>query len=90
MGANVILKDFWVTDKFDDKTSNYAESRIQKKLNTVFYNKLADAIGKENIIRHTVDLTTDDGRKDYGSVYDYVSLLKCMLLYRRFKNTIQN
>lgn len=81
--TNVILKDFWATDHFDDKTSNYAESRIRNTLNSVFYKKLVDAIGKENIVRHTIDLTTDDGRKDYGSVYDNISLLTCDM-YRKY------
>lgn len=82
-GTNAILKDFWETDKFDDKTSNYAKSRISQQLNTDFYNKLADVVGKENIIKHEVDLTTDDGRKDYGSVCDDVSLLTCDM-YRKY------
>ena len=82
-GTNVILEDFWKIDKFDDETSNYANSRIRNKLNFVFYSKLVDAIGKENILAHTVDLTTDDGRRDYGSVEDNISLLTCDM-YRKY------
>lgn len=82
-GTNVILKDFWTIDKFDDSTNNYANSNIFNKLNFAFYNKLIDVIGEENIIMHKVDLTTDDGRKDYGSVCDYINLLTCDM-YRKY------
>ena len=82
-GTNVILKDFWKTAKFDDNTSNYAKSEIRKELNGEFYNKLAVLVGKRNIVEHTVDLTTDDGRKDYGNVTDDISLLTCDM-YRKY------
>lgn len=82
-GTCVILKDFWKTTKFDDTTSNYANSKIRRDLNTEFYNKLSSLVGKNNIMEHTVDLTTDDGRKDYGSVCDNISLLTCDV-YRKY------
>ena len=61
--------------KFDDDTVNYAESSIRKYLNTEVYEMLAAEVGAENIVEHTVDLTTEDGFKDYGSVQDKVSLI---------------
>lgn len=82
-GTNVILKDFWKATKFDDNTSNYAKSKIRKELNNKFYNKLSAIVGTQNIIEHTVDLTTDDGRKDYGCVTDAISLLTCDM-YRKY------
>lgn len=33
-----------------------------------FADELASIIGEENIVMHTVDLTTDDGLKDYGKI----------------------
>ena len=79
----VILKEFWRRSKFDDNTNNYAESRVRKELNDEFYNKLSEIIGSENIIKHTVDLTSDDGRKEYGEVKDYIGLLTCDL-FRKY------
>ena len=61
--------------KFDDDTVNYAESSIRKYLNTEVYEMLAAEVGAENIVEHTVDLTTEDGLKVYGSVTDKVSLI---------------
>ena len=61
--------------KFDGDTVNYADSSIRKFLNTEFYEELAKEIGADNILEHTVDLTTEDGFKVYGSVTDKVSLI---------------
>lgn len=79
----LILKEFWYDGKFDSDTHNYSKSNVRKRINDEFYKKLCRAIGKKNIIKHKVDLTSDDGRKDYGSCYDYVSLLTADL-YRRY------
>jgi hypothetical protein len=40
-----------------------------------FAGALAQQIGERNIVEHTVDLTSDDGLKDYGAVTRKVSLL---------------
>ncbi len=71
----VILKDFWKKASFDSNSNDYRSSDIRKDLNTDFYNQLAEIVGKENIIKHTVDLTSDDGRKEYETCMDYISLL---------------
>lgn len=73
----VILKEFWKASAFDDSSNDYKESEIRKQLNTDFYNELSSAVGEENIIEHVVDLTSDDGRKDYEYCTDKVSLLTC-------------
>lgn len=40
-----------------------------------FAEDLFEKIGIENVVEHTVDLTSDDGLKDYGTVTRMVSLL---------------
>lgn len=83
----VLLKDFWKTDIFDNKSNNYANSKIRKDLNKEFYDQLKSLVGVDNIILHKVDLMSDDGRKDYGIVEDYVSLLTCDA-YRKYVDII--
>ena len=83
----VILKNFWKTAVFDCSTNNYANSSIRKELNGEFYNKLVALVGKDNIVQHTVDLTSDDGRNDYNEVEDHVSLLTCDM-YRKYVYTL--
>lgn len=82
-----LLKDFCKYMRFDEKSGNYANSKIRKYLNTEFYEKLAEEVGAENIVKHTVDLTSDEGHKDYGTVTDKVSLLTCDL-YRHYVNIL--
>lgn len=79
----VILKDFWKNAHFDSSFNDYKESEIRKDLNNAFYNELSGAIGADNIVNHTVDLTADDGRTDYNQCEDNISLLTCDL-YRKY------
>ena len=81
--TKLLLKDFWRTARFDENSNNFSESEIFSDLNTNFYNELSSVVGKENIIKHSVDLTSDDGRKDYGAVNCNISLLTCDM-YREF------
>lgn len=79
----VILKDFWKKAQFESDSNDYRSSDIRKDLNKNFYNQLSEIVGKENIIKHAVDLTSDDGRKDYKECMDYISLLTCNQ-YRKY------
>ena len=79
----VILKNFWKTTVFDDSSNDYKESSIRKSLNTEFLKMLSNSVGANNIIEHTVDLTAGDGRIEYESCSDYVSLLTCET-YRKY------
>ncbi len=83
MATAVILKDFWKTAQFDSKSNDYKSSDIRAELNEDFYNQLSEFVGKENIILHNVDLTSDDGREDYEECHDYISLLTCEQ-YRKY------
>lgn len=69
--------------KFDSNTNNFAKSEIYSFLNDEYYVRLAALIGTNNICEHTVDLTADDGLKDYKKCKAYVSLLTCEL-YRKY------
>ena len=81
--TSVILKEFWKTAKFDDDFNDYKESEIRKELNTEFLKLLSDCVGGDNIVEHRVDLIADDGRIDYESCYDLISLLTCDM-YRKY------
>ena len=72
-----IKDDVKFGDTADFKTSNV------KKLLDKFALELEKEVGEDNVIEHTVDLTADDGLKDYGNTTAKVSLLTCDL-YRKF------
>ena len=80
-----ICKDFIESCTFGD-SNNYDGSKVDKICNK-FATNLAKIIGEDNVIQHTVDLTADDGLKDYGSVRRFASLLTTEL-YRRYVYTL--
>ena len=84
----VILKDLYKTNEEFGKNNNFDGSNADKHCKE-FEKKLAKIIGAENIIGHTVDLTSDDGLKCYGTVRCKVSLLTTDL-YRRYVEILDN
>ncbi len=82
----VILKDFLRNEERFGTNNNYNGSNVEKICNA-FMLKIAEAVGIENLIEHTVDLTSDDGLKDYGTIKRRMSLLTANL-YRRYVETL--
>ena len=78
----VILKNLLHKNKEFGASNNYKDSYIDD-ICKKFGNDISDVIGEENLIKHTVDLTSDDGLKDYGSVKRKMSILTTNL-YRRY------
>ncbi len=72
--------------KFADDSNDYKNSIVEDECDK-FGKQIADFIGEDNLIEHTVDLTSDDGLKDYGTVKKKMSLLTCEL-YRRYVETL--
>ena len=78
----VILKDLLVACKEFGENNNYNGSYVEQECNQ-FADKIEAIIGAGNIVQHTVDLSSDDGLKDYGSIVRRVSLLTTEQ-YRRY------
>ncbi len=74
--THLILKDLLGDDGvvFGENNNDYRESNIRPMLSK-FADELSSLVGEENLIEHVVDLTSDDGLKDYGTVVERVSLL---------------
>lgn len=81
----VILKKLLKDQKFGTN-NNYDGSHVDATCNK-FADEIEAAVGKDNLCLHTVDLTADDGLKDYGSVKRKASLLTADK-YRRFVYTL--
>lgn len=79
----IITKDFAETMVFGDN-GDYRTSKVRDYCNGKFYKELAAAVGKENIVQHTIDLTADDGTGAGITCKDYVSILTTAQ-YRRFR-----
>jgi hypothetical protein len=78
----IICKNFIHDNEEFGKSNNYAGSNVDALCNS-FSDDLAALVGRENIVPHAVDLTADDGLKDYGSVERHASLLTADR-YRRY------
>ena len=78
----VICKDLIGSDTEFGENNNYDGSCVDEICNS-FSEAIADAVGEDNLLAHTVDLTSDDGLKDYGTVKRRVSLITAEM-YRRY------
>ena len=78
----VILKDLLFNDKRFGNNNNYNGSNVDDLCNK-FAEEIEGIVGKNNLVKHSVDLTSDDGLKCYGKVTRKASLLTTNL-YRRY------
>ena len=78
----VIRKELLVDSVVFGKNNRYEGSNVDAECNK-FADEIAAIVGAENLVEHTVDLTSDDGLKDYGKIRRRASLLTADL-YRRY------
>ena len=78
----VIRKDLLSQKMAFGKNNNYNSSDVDTRC-SAFAVEIACIIGEDNVLLHTVDLTSDDGLKDYGMVERFASLLTTER-YRRY------
>ena len=84
----VILKDILCKSVFSNNDCDFKSSIVKKKLRD-FENEIAKIIGSQNLVPHGVDLTSNDGLKDYGKDLANMSLLTADL-YRRYVEVLDN
>ena len=64
----VISKGLMAQDKvFDDNTRDYKESSLKSLIEDEIQPIIEDAVGADNLIEHTVDLTSVDMQNEFGS-----------------------
>lgn len=79
----VVTKDISKEMEFG-KSWDYSKSYVRDYCNGDFYNELAEAVGKNNIVPHRVNLTCDDGSNKGVTCKDNVSILTTEN-YRRYR-----
>lgn len=77
----ILRKDLLPNQRFGSD-NNFKGSDIGNTCSK-FARELSAIIGEDNIVEHTVDLTSNDGLKDYGTLKSCCSLLTADL-YRRY------
>ena len=78
----VILKELLHKEEQFGDSNNFDGSNTDK-ICAAFASEIAEIIGTDNLIEHAVDLTSDDGLKDYGKIKRRMSLITTEL-YRRY------
>lgn len=67
--TKVISKDFIAEDReFADDTADYKTSGLRKYIEAEIQPTIENEVGTENLVEHTVSLTTVDGQNDYGEL----------------------
>lgn len=67
--TKVISKDFIAESrKFADDTVDYKTSGLRKCIEAEIQPTIENEVGAENLVEHTVSLTTVDGQNDYGEL----------------------
>lgn len=74
--------------KFDENSNDWKSSSLRKYLNGEYLKKICDSVGSENIVSFERDLISLDGRNDYGTCEDKVSLLT-FDEYRKYRENIE-
>lgn len=88
--TKVISKDFIAEDReFADDTADYKTSGLRKYIEAKIQPTIENEVGAENLVEHTVSLTTVDGQNDYGELTCKVSLLT-LDEYRKYRSLIPN
>lgn len=74
----------------EDNSNNFSKGTLCKYLNEEFIKNLkANGADTSALIPTTIDLTSDDGLKDYGETTQKIFLLTCDM-YRKYRSIIPN
>ncbi len=87
-GATLLLRKNALGRMSFGKNNNYDGSDVDVVCNK-FAEEIAGIVGEDNILLHEVDLTADDGLKDYGVIQRKASLLTADQ-YRRYVAILDN
>ena len=74
LGTVELLLKGTLGDKVFGNTNDYKTSSIRQVVEA-FGEEIAELVGEDNLLEHTVDLVTVSGLKDYGSIKAKMSLL---------------
>lgn len=74
--------------KFDEDSNDWKSSSLRKYLNGEYLEKICDSVVSENILSFERDLISLDGRNDYGTCEDKVSLLT-FDEYRKYREVVE-
>lgn len=84
-----LMKGFLMKRAFDEDCNDWRKSELRKYLDKDFYKMLiANGAKEEDFLLFEIDLTADDGTKDYDKSDDYIGLLTADL-YRSNRHLLK-
>lgn len=84
-----LMEDILEERAFDKESNDWRKSGLREYLDEDFYKMLiANGAKEENFLLFEIDLTADDGMKDYGKSEDYIGLLT-VDLYRSNRHLLK-
>ena len=83
--VELLLKGFLGEETFGSDC-DYKKSNVKKVIDK-FQKEIEGIIGTDSFVEYTLDLTADDGLKDYGEIKTKMSLLTCDM-YRKYVEQI--
>lgn len=84
-----LMEDILEERAFDKKCNDWRKSELREYLDEDFYKMLiANGAKEEDFLLFEIDLTADDGMKDYGKSEDYIGLLTADL-YRSNRHLLK-
>ena len=86
--TTAIIRKELLPDTAFGKTNRYTDSKVDEACNA-FADEIEAIVGEESIVQHTVDLTSNDGLKDYDTIKRRASLLTADR-YRRYVDILDN
>ena len=86
--TEILFKDLIHDSEKFGNNNNFEDSNVDD-LCDVFYEVVAGLVGEDAFVKHTVDLTSDDGLKDYDKVERMMSLLTTEQ-YRQYVDILDN
>lgn len=73
--VGLLCQDLWLEDVEFGETSNYIGSNVQRLLNEEVLPIIETAVGSDNVLEESINLTAIDGTNNYGYVDCKVRLL---------------
>ena len=74
-GATLLLRKDPLREAQEFGTNNNYNGSYADEICQEFAKEIAEIVGEDNLLLHDVDLTADDGLKDYGTIQRYASIL---------------
>lgn len=83
-----LMEGFLESIAFDNSSNNWRNSQLREYLNIFFYKLMFSVSNTDDFLSYEIDLTSDDGMRDYGKCENNIGLLTADL-YRSNRHLLK-